>query len=154
MNTELYQLLKTNGIAATVQRVAILEKIYGRRAHPSVDDLYSELKKDMPALSKTTVYSTLELFAAHHLIGQVHDDGGEVHYDGVSNFHAHFKCRRCGTIFDVPVKGRHTKPFTAPPPGFAVENEELTYYGICPTCQQNKKGNKKWNSKDPRRNRT
>lgn len=132
-------MLKEKGIAATVQRVAILEQIYGRRKHPSVEEVYSQLKKTMPALSKTTVYATLQLFAEKQLVGVVRGDGAEVHYDGVADFHAHFKCRRCGGIFDIGLPGGHLKPFATLPAGFAAENEELIYYGLCPKCS-NKKG--------------
>ena len=127
-----------NGISATVQRVAMLEKIYGRREHPSVDELYVQLKKTMPTLSKTTVYTTLELFAEKHLIGMVHDDCGELHYDGVTSFHAHFKCKRCGQIFDIEMKSKPKRPFAELPDGFEMENEELTYYGLCPKCKGKK----------------
>ena len=44
------------------------------------------------------------------------------------------------------VRGSHRMPFVSLPKGFEAEQEELTYYGICPNCRKtsnNKKGKSK-----------
>ena len=138
MNTELYQTLSTSGITPTPQRVAILEFVRSRRTHPSVDEVFAKLRKSMPSISKTTVYSTLQLFAEKRIVGVVHEGGESVRYDGSVAFHAHFKCRACGGLFDIDLEERHDRPFAALPPGFELETEELTFFGLCPKCKAGK----------------
>ena len=134
MNTERYQLLSENGITPTPQRVAVLDLVLGNRTHPSVDAVFAQLRKKMPSVSKTTVYAALRLFAEKGIVGVVHEGGDSVRYDGEARFHAHFKCRACGGLSDLPLAGRHPRPFAAVPEGFTCESEELTLFGLCPKC--------------------
>ena len=140
MNTTLSRELVTRGISPTPQRLAVYGAVAGRRDHPSVETVHRGLRRRLPTLSKTTVYATLQLLAEKRLIGCVHGEGDEVRYDGSPAFHAHFRCRACGKIYDVMPEGAHERPFVRVPKGFQIDNEELTYYGICSSCGKKKKG--------------
>ena len=50
-----------HGVRPSVQRIAVMNYLLEHRTHPTVDEIYVALSKDMPTLSKTTVYNTLEL---------------------------------------------------------------------------------------------
>ena len=126
----------------TPQRLAVFASVAGRKDHPSVDDVFNDLREKMPTLSKTTVYTTMQLLAEKHLIATVHVDEGELRFDGETAFHAHFRCRECGRVFDVMLDRPHRKPFAKLPEGFEPDDEELIYYGLCPKCKK-KKGNRK-----------
>jgi len=128
------KILSDIGIVPTPQRVAVYEAVAGRRDHPTVDTVFAELRKKLPTLSKTTVYTTMQLLARKKLIGAVHAESDEVRYDGMCSFHAHFKCKKCGRLYDIDLGHAHTKAFAEMPEGFAVDDEELTYYGLCPDC--------------------
>lgn len=130
------EMLSGHGISPTPQRMAIFESIRSRRDHPTVDMLYDDLHEELPTLSRTTVYSTMRLLAANGLVLEIRTEDGELRYDGTTDFHAHFKCRHCGGLFDLeaPVPHRH---FVAMPTGFRVDEEELTYFGLCPECSGN-----------------
>ena len=142
MITNLAKRLSDSGILPTPQRLAVLASLIGRKDHPSVDKVFADLRKKLPTLSKTTVYSTMRLLAEKGLILTFHGDGDEVRYDGCTEFHAHFRCRVCGKVFDVMLGKPHRKPFAKLPEGFAAEGEELTYHGLCPACKNknHKKG--------------
>jgi len=139
------EILNAKGIVPTPQRVAVYAAIAGRRDHPTVDAVFAELRKKLPTLSKTTVYTAMQLLAKHRLIGAVHAEQDEIRYDGICEFHAHFKCRRCGGLFDIALPRAHRKAFAEMPAGFAPDDEELTYYGLCPNCsnRKNRKESKK-----------
>ena len=141
MITGLSKRLSDCGILPTPQRLAVYRSLVSRRDHPSVDAVFADLRRKLPTLSKTTVYSTMRLLAERGLIGTLHGDGDEVRYDGFTEFHAHFRCRVCGTVFDVMLGKPHCKPFAKLPEGFAAEGEELTYHGLGPDCR--KKNNRK-----------
>jgi len=128
------EILSAKGIVPTPQRVAVYEAVSVRRDHPTVDAVFAELRKRLPTLSKTTVYTTMQLLAEKKLIGAVHAESDEVRYDGMCQFHAHFKCKRCGKLYDISLPHAHRKAFADMPKGFVFEDEELTYYGLCPNC--------------------
>lgn len=134
MITEASELLLAHGIAPTPQRLAIFRLLQGRKDHPYVDTVFMELRGEMPTLSKTTVYATMQRLAEARLIGRVCIEDGEVRYDGSAAFHPHFKCRGCGELFDVPPPKRHAHPYAALPEGFRVDEEQLLYFGLCPRC--------------------
>ena len=132
------EILTSKGIVPTAQRVAVYEAVAGRRDHPTVDKVFAGLRRKRPTLSKTTVYTAMQLLAARGLIGAVHAEPGEIRYDGICEFHAHFKCRTCGKLYDIALGRAHRRPFAEMPAGFAADGEELTYYGRCPNCSTRK----------------
>ena len=125
-----------HGIMPTPQRLAVFAAVAGRKDHPSVDTVFVELRKKLPTLSKTTVYATMQLLAKKRLVGLVHGADEEARFDGSAEFHAHFRCRGCGGLFDIPLAGPHERPFAKLPKGFVAEGEELVYHGVCPACRQ------------------
>ena len=91
------------GIKPTAQRMMILEAVMGNRSHPTIRALHAALVRRIPTLSKTTLYSTLERFAAEGLVQSLTIDPVEARYDGVAAPHHHFHCAACGRILDVEV---------------------------------------------------
>ena len=56
---ELSNELKKNNIRLTHQRLKVLEYLSNSKNHPTVEQIYNALKKEVPSLSKTTIYNTL-----------------------------------------------------------------------------------------------
>ena len=54
--------LKKNGIKPSIQRMRIFQYLMDNHTHPTVDDIFQNLSPEMPTLSKTTVYNTLNKF--------------------------------------------------------------------------------------------
>ena len=63
--------LKKSGVKPSLQRIAILDYLLSHATHPAVDEIYETLVKDIPTLSRTTVYNTLHLFAENGLATQM-----------------------------------------------------------------------------------
>ena len=145
MSTNALEALLAKGIRPSPQRMAVYSALYGRKDHPSADTLFNELRPSMPTMSKTTVLNTMRLFQSVGLIRDVRCEEGELRFDGCPEFHAHFKCRECGALIDVPVEDSHKKTYAKVPDGFIVDDEQLIYYGICKKCNatKNKKGKNK-----------
>ena len=55
------KILKDHAIKITSQRLEILKYLDEHHTHPNVEEIYSELKKKHPSLSRTTVYNSLEI---------------------------------------------------------------------------------------------
>lgn len=95
--------LKENGIKPSIQRIKIFEFLLEHHIHPTVDDIFQSLSAEIPTLSKTTVYNTLNLFVGNHIVQEVIIEENEVRYDVVAGTHGHFKCKVCGEITDFDV---------------------------------------------------
>ena len=88
--------LEEEGIRSSYQRLKILEYLQAHRTHPTVDIIYKNLSKEIPTLSKTTVYNTLKLFVSKGIVQELTIEEKEVRYDADTKPHAHFKCIECG----------------------------------------------------------
>ncbi|MGN1265484.1 MAG: Fur family transcriptional regulator [Muribaculaceae bacterium] len=126
--------LEKYGIRPSVQRLAVMQYLMNSKTHPTVEEIYADLVKEIPTLSKTTVYNTLDLLVANRAVTQITIEGGKAHYDGFTHIHSHFYCNECGKIFDMPCDEKHLRTLE-PKNGFIIESTQLYYTGICPECR-------------------
>ena len=94
-------ILAKKQISPSIQRVCVLRFLDLHRVHPTVEEIYLAVKKQLPTLSKTTVYNVLELLEGKKIIKSISGSDGREHFDFNRNAHGHFKCERCGRVFDV-----------------------------------------------------
>lgn len=127
------QLIAYN-IKPSAQRIAIMEYLLGHRTHPTVDVIYMDLNVSMPTLSRTTIYNTLKLFAGQGAAQMLTIDEKTTCYDADVSPHAHFLCKQCGKVFDLPLEvGR--KDIAGTKLGDHLITETHYYYkGICVNC--------------------
>lgn len=131
--------LRKADISPSPQRVAIFEYVHGSKQHPTAETIFRALKPSMPALSLTTVYNTLKLLLQKKVIHGVIIEDGEMRFDGDTVPHAHFKCMKCGRIFDFSTSLTDDVCVPGLPPGFQVAEAHLCYRGICADCQDSSK---------------
>jgi len=128
------RLLKKNQIKITSQRLEILKFLDENRTHPTVEIIYKKLKEKNPALSKTTVYNSVDILKDHGLIQSITISGSEHRYDFKHNMHHHFLCNKCGEIIDIDVEcpnlGRMLEC------GYEVEEVHGYFKGICVKCMK------------------
>lgn len=98
---DIRNILEKRGIQPSFQRIKIFEYLIKHRGHPTVETIYRDLVKEIPTLSKTTVYNTLNLFVEKGLAHTITIEGTEIRYEVATEPHAHFKCLKCGKIYDV-----------------------------------------------------
>ncbi|MDO4512019.1 MAG: Fur family transcriptional regulator [Bacteroidales bacterium] len=128
------QHLEQHGVRPSVQRIAIMKYLMEHCTHPTVDTIYSDLLPELPTLSRTTVYNTLELFRQANAAKVLTIDKRNVRYDACVNPHAHFMCRECGRIFDMEIDD-HLKAHLHDSEHFLIEQVELNSTGLCEECQ-------------------
>jgi Fe2+ or Zn2+ uptake regulation protein len=128
------EIFKEKGISPSYTRTRIYDYLETNRVHPTVDEIYQSLKEELPTLSKTTVYNVLKLFMDKEMVVLVNMNGNETRYELNDHAHSHFRCVKCGTIYDLP----HIKPTysTDNLKGFTVTSEEVNLEGICPNCTE------------------
>lgn len=130
-----YDYLHSYGIKPSVQRIAIMEYLLNHKTHPSVDEIYVALSKQIPTLSRTTVYNTLRLFVEHKAANMLTIDERNTCFDAETGTHAHFLCRQCGKIYDLPMEDNSQQSDEVSKDGFIVDEVHRYYKGICPKCQ-------------------
>jgi len=126
--------LKSNEIKPSFQRIRIFEYLLNSKEHPKVDDIYRSLISEIPTLSKTTVYNTLNLFMEKGIVHLVTIEGTENRYDVNVEDHGHFKCEVCGRVYDFELLELVLE--TDLPEGFVVKKKDLFFRGICEECYQ------------------
>ncbi|NLY70337.1 MAG: transcriptional repressor [Clostridiales bacterium] len=124
--------LKENGIYLTHQRMKIFEYLYKNRNHPTVEMIYKDLIKEMPTLSKTTVYNTMKILMEAGIVKEIPVNSNESRYDILTEEHGHFKCIKCGYIYDfnlnmesLSVEGLDN---------FIIYDKDVFFKGICSSC--------------------
>ena len=129
-----FEYLLSFGIKPSVQRIAIMDYLMTHRTHPAIDEIYLALCEEIPTLSKTTVYNTLKLFVEHGAAQMLTIDERNTCYDADIQLHAHFLCKKCGKIFDLPASIEQTKVSVMDEEGFKVEEIHQYFKGYCPSC--------------------
>ncbi|MCC8071191.1 MAG: transcriptional repressor [Bacteroidales bacterium] len=129
-STTPHALLLEAGIKPSPQRVAILGYVMSHLTHPTVDEIFQALSVEYPTLSRTTVYNTLWLMAERGVIESLDIERNNARFDYACEPHGHFRCQRCGRIFDVPL----LEASTTLPQGLHVEKVNVYYKGLCNDC--------------------
>lgn len=126
--------LADHGVKPSLQRIAVMEYLMEHRTHPTVEEIYQALHPQIPTLSKTTVYNTLRLFTEKGAALQLTIDDKKVCFDADTSAHAHFLCRNCGKVYDVRLRQTDLQTEAEMPEGFAVEQSDLYFHGVCKCC--------------------
>ena len=118
------------------ERSALYEALRNTTAHPSAEQLYSQLKPEIPDLSLGTVYRNLNVLMQDGLIITVGHVNGEERYDANTSDHSHFVCTKCGRVDDVFLDLSIDKryPNVAELMGGKVKGHSLSYFGLCKNC--------------------
>ena len=120
----------------TVQRQIILNTLVKLNSHPTIDEIYTEIHRNHPSISKTTVYRNLRHLADNGIIRRVSLPDGLERYDGQSEQHYHFRCKNCGNTLDVDIdylaeiNGKVQEKY-----GIQVDEHDVVFTGICQKCK-------------------
>ena len=125
-------ILKQNQLKITPQRLAIMKYLDEHRTHPTADRIYIDLKEKNPALSKTTVYNSVETLKKHSIIQSLTISGSELRYDFENKMHHHFLCKKCGIIIDINIKCPNIEKVLES--GHKVDEVHGYFKGTCKYC--------------------
>lgn len=131
--------LEKYGIRPSIQRTAVMNYLLKNRTHPTADEIYSALEKDIPRLSRTTIYNTLHLLHEHGAILMLNIDPSTTHFDGYTHPHAHFYCTKCGKVHDIEFDDTQFIERNRPRNAHTLTDAQLYYRGICDKCAEAEK---------------
>lgn len=136
MPTALDQELRDAGLRVTSGRVALLESL-DHLPHSDAESLFRALKEHHPGLSVQSVHNILGDLTTAGIIRRIQPAGSPARYERrTGDNHHHIVCTGCGAISDVDcVVGEAPCLVPSQTHGFAVQQAEVTFWGLCAECQ-------------------
>jgi Fur family peroxide stress response transcriptional regulator len=129
------QTLRSKGYRATPQRIAICKFALFSREHPSVQRIYSEVRKTHPTVSLATVYKTLQILRESGSIQELDFPYDQTRYDPYLEPHINLVCSKCGNIQDLDdLSVKELVEKITSKAKFAPTSQRLDVYGICGHC--------------------
>lgn len=127
--------LKIKKIRLSHQRLKVLEYLVLNQCHPTVEQIYNGLHEEVPTLSKTTVYNTLNSLTEAGLVRVINIEDNETRYDINTGNHGHFKCECCKEIYDfnIDIDSFESSELN----DFTINDKNVYFKGVCPQCLSN-----------------
>jgi Fe2+ or Zn2+ uptake regulation protein len=129
----LSKLLSSKGVRPTYQRLKIIKYLKENRIHPTAEKIYQAILKEIPSISRTTVYNTLKMLVEHGLLVALSISGTEAHFDFETGLHHHFFCESCGKLFDIDISCSICEKKDID--GHIIKQLHGYFKGICRNCK-------------------
>ena len=136
METELDSALRQAGLRATAGRVAVLDTL-DILPHTDAERIYRAVSVVLPTTSIQSVHNILADLTTAGLLRRIEPAGSAALYERrIGDNHHHVVCTQCGAIGDVDcVVGEAPCLTPSSTGGFTVQTAEVTFWGLCPSCQ-------------------
>lgn len=131
-------LLRDAGLRVTQPRLAVLQALESR-PHAAADTVLQAVRATLP-VSTQAVYDVLNALADKGVVRRFQPAGSVARYElRTGDNHHHVVCRSCGAVTDVDCSVGAAPCLEVPADpaldGFAVDEAEVTFWGVCPACQ-------------------
>ncbi|HUY25496.1 MAG TPA: Fur family transcriptional regulator [Candidatus Saccharimonadales bacterium] len=136
VTTSTREQIRLAGQRVTALRVAILD-LLREQDHACADELAVAAKERLGSISLQAVYDSLGVLGSAGLVRRIEPAGSPALFEiRVADNHHHLVCRSCAGVTDVDCAAGHA-PCLIPTSdsGYLVDEAEVTYWGICPSCQ-------------------
>jgi Fur family transcriptional regulator, stress-responsive regulator len=132
---ELERTLRGASLRVTRPRVAVLAAVH-EHPHADTTSIIGHVREGLGDVSHQTVYDVLDALTHAGLVRRIHPPGSVARYESrVGDNHHHLVCRSCGAIADVDCAAGSAPCLTAADDhGFAIDEAEVIYRGLCPGC--------------------
>ena len=133
--TEVEQLLRAASLRVTRPRVAVLTAVHDN-PHSTTDAVIDVVRNALGDVSHQAVYDVLRVLTDVGLLRRIQPSGSVARYESrVGDNHHHVVCRSCGAIADIDCAVGHAPCLTTDDDrGFAIDEAEVTYWGLCADC--------------------
>lgn len=131
---ELAERLRRAGQRVTPQRLMILAALTPGE-HLSADAVFARVEAALPAVNRSTVYRTLELFRDLGLVSETDLGRGVRQFEPLADRHHHLICHGCGRVDDLDdAVVRPLREAIRADHGFAAGIDHLALFGRCAAC--------------------
>ncbi|HET9419532.1 MAG TPA: Fur family transcriptional regulator [Nocardioides sp.] len=128
-------MLRGADLRVTRPRVAVLNAVHAH-PHADTDSVIGAVRRELPSVSHQAVYDVLRALTTAGLVRRIQPSGSVARYEArVGDNHHHVVCRSCGDIADVDCAvGEAPCLHASDDSGFAIDEAEVIYWGLCPAC--------------------
>jgi Fur family peroxide stress response transcriptional regulator len=135
--TQMLSRLKSHDFRITPQRLLVLRTLAESEGHPTVDQIYEQVKVEFPTTSRATVYKTIALLKDLNEVLELGFPDGSNRYDGNKPFpHPHVICTKCKKITDPDlISLDDLSEEMSRQTGYRIFSHRLDFFGLCPDCQ-------------------
>jgi Fur family ferric uptake transcriptional regulator len=103
-HVEVEEVLKSEGLRATKQRLEIWDELSSSDKHRDIETILLDLQNKKINVSRATLYRTIDVFVKHSLLKKITLDSGKFLYEHnkktITPKHDHIVCEDCGEIFE------------------------------------------------------
>ena len=132
----LREALEAEGQRYTGQRAAVYRLLLHSRSHPTADEVFTAVRREIPDISLATVYKSLEALVGCGLAVKLTYGDAAARYDGRTDPHPHARCKLCGAVVDMPGElAAQALDGLGDIRGFLVEGYRLELVGRCARCR-------------------
>ncbi|HXX53625.1 MAG TPA: Fur family transcriptional regulator [Thermodesulfovibrionales bacterium] len=128
--------LRDKGYKLTIQRLEIIKCLSRDLSHPGARDILQKVRKNVPRISMSTVYYTLDMMKKEGLLREIDFYDRDNRYDTNILDHINLVCTKCGRITDfmgdMPSFSKAVEKET----GFKPASMRFEYYGYCKECRR------------------
>lgn len=123
----------------TASRVAVL-RVLADHPHATADTVVKLVTGVLGSVSKQAVYDVLAACTLAGLVRRIEPAGSAARYETrTGDNHHHLVCRACGRTQDVDCAvGQRPCLTPSDDAGFAVDEAEVVFWGLCPNCQDHR----------------
>jgi Fe2+ or Zn2+ uptake regulation protein len=132
---ELERMVRDASLSVTRPRIAVLAAVY-EHPHADTNAIIGLVRGSLGEVSQQAVYDVLRALTTAGLVRRIHPPGSVARYESrVGDNHHHVVCRSCGAIADVDCAIGDAPCLTAADDhGYAIDEAEVVYWGVCPEC--------------------
>lgn len=126
--------LKERGLRQTSERVAIFDEVYDIDAHFDAEELLARLKDRAVAVSRATVYNTLELLVDCNLVVRHQFGNKQSTFERSFSYwqHDHLICLDCDHLYEFcDPRIQSVREMVAEIFEFEISHHSLHMYGHC-----------------------
>lgn len=132
---DLRKKLDERGGHLTRQRLAVYNYLSGVEHHPTAEEVFLSVKRQLPKISLATVYKNLDSLVECGAATKLTYGDGSARYDIRTDHHYHTRCLDCGKIADLDAaQGIDLLKQIKPRSGFKVKDFRLELLGYCKEC--------------------
>jgi Fe2+ or Zn2+ uptake regulation protein len=138
MKPDFVQLLKQHDLSLTAVRIAVLDALYDF-PHADAACVFKAVQRKIPTATIQGVYNNLNALTGVGIIREIKPKGHVSLYETrVDDNHHHLVCRKCSRVVDADCHG--CAPCLSPvnSHGFVLDEAEVIFWGLCPSCQKSK----------------
>ena len=133
---QLSEQIRSHGFRLTPQRLIILQVLQHSGQHLTPTEVFESACQNLPGLTETTVYRTLEFLSENGFALAAHMGSGKLVYQFAGHAHHHVICQKCGKELEI----EHTQLDTLYKSieiqtGYQLTTSHLTFFGLCPKCK-------------------